>query len=244
MALQHGIPRVSEAEPRDEKARQKELEDIKTYRSLVDLVEQKVKETNTQTDESNEGRDSDPSALELTSKLLTRNPEYYTIWNHRRRLLQARLRSLSAPEVAELLKADLAFLAPLLRKFPKCYWMWNHRQWLLQRATALLPAEQARRFWLHELDLATHMLARDSRNFHGWGYRRAVVAALEGPELSPSASADAASWTRREFDYTTRMISSNLSNFSAWHRRSKLIPRLLEERGATKSERSEMLDEG
>ena len=250
---------MSEAEPQDEIARQKELEDIKTYRSLVSLVEAKVKETssattpNTQDHEpSTESRESGSSALDLTSKLLARNPEYYTIWNHRRRLLQPRLRSLSPAEAAELLSDDLAFLVPLLRKFPKCYWMWNHRQWLLRQASALLLVAQARRFWLAELELVTHMLARDSRNFHGWGYRRAVVAALEEQELNPDDADDGGrggpartrTRTREEFDYTTRMIGTNLSNFSAWHNRSKLIPRLLEERGAAKAERKKMLDEG
>ena len=36
----------------------------------------------------------------------------------------------------------------------------------------------------------------------------------------------------QEFLYTTKMISTNLANFSAWHQRSKLAPRLLSERKA------------
>ena len=46
----------------------------------------------------------------------------------------------------------------------------------------------------------------------------------------------------QEFDYTTKMIGSNLSNFSAWHNRSKLIPKMLDERKASKEERRELLD--
>lgn len=62
------------------------------------------------------------------------------------------------------------------------------------------------------------MLSKDQRNFHAWGYRRFVVAKLE-------------------------MIGSNLSNFSAWHNRSQLIPRLLQERGADAKMRATFLNE-
>ena len=86
------------------------------------------------------------------------------------------------------------------------------------------------------------MLSLDSRNFHGWGYRRTVVKALESPELQADGSAS--TLTEQEFEYTTKMINTNLSNFSAWHNRSKLIPKLLIERKASKVARRKMLDEG
>ena len=50
------------------------------------------------------------------------------------------------------------------------------------------------------------------------------------------------SLVEQEFEYTTKMISTDLSNFSAWHNRSKLIPRLLEERGADRDARRKMLE--
>lgn len=84
------------------------------------------------------------------------------------------------------------------------------------------------------------MLVKDSRNFHGWGYRRKVVAELESSKL------DGQSMAETEFEYTTRMIHGDkgLSNFSAWHRRSKLIPRLLDERNADDTARRQFLDDG
>lgn len=196
-------------------------------------------------------RQFDLETLDLTSKLLTWNPEYYTIWNHRRLIMQ---RLLSEPVgqgesdnlphkmAASRIADDLAFLLPLLRKFPKCYWIWNYRLWLLGEASTRLPKGEARAFWQQELMLASKMLSLDSRNFQGWGYRRTVVAALESMR---SSSDDApSSIIQNEFDYTTKMINSNLSNFSAWHNRSKLIPRLLDERQADHKARCKFLEEG
>lgn len=84
------------------------------------------------------------------------------------------------------------------------------------------------------------MLTLDSRNFHGWGYRRLVVETLK----QLGTSDESKSMTRKEFDYAKKMVSANLSNFSAWHYRTKLILRLLEEQSATDEERRKTLDDG
>jgi len=143
----------------------------------------------------------------------------------------------AADQIAATIKADLEFIFPLLRKFPKCYWIWNHRSWLLEEARRLLPAPVARRFWQEELALVGKMLSVDGRNFHGWGYRRFVVGALEN--FAPEKS-----MAQEELDYTTKMIKTNLSNFSAWHYRTKLIQKLLNEKPASDDERRKMLDDG
>lgn len=144
--------------------------------------------------------------------------------------------------IRDLISDDLDFLLPLLRKFPKCYWIWNYRLWVLGEATRLLSASDARAYWQRELDLASKMLSLDSRNFHGWGYRRVVVEALEGGKLSSEAKSN--SQIEEEFAYTTKKIESNLSNFSAWHNRSKIIVRLLDERKADDAARIRFLDSG
>jgi len=229
--------------------------------------------------------------LELTSKLLKKNPEYYTIWNVRRRLLIYGLfsklsdsSSLSTESqntsptattkissensssstvtsssvsnttpqnhssqnhgkngtTLDLIKADLDWLFPIMIKYPKCYWIWNYRLWLLQQANERLEPDVARELWNRELVLVGKMLVRDSRNFHGWGYRRIVVSELESAKLNGKSMVES------EFEYTTKVIHGDkgLSNFSAWHRRSKLIPRLLDERNADDATRRRFLDDG
>jgi len=53
---------------------------------------------------------------------------------------------------------------------------------------------------------------------HGWGYRRYVVESIEKTRN--------VSLAQSEFDYTTSK-TNNISNFSAWHNRANLIPKLL-----------------
>jgi geranylgeranyl transferase type-2 subunit alpha len=140
----------------------------------------------------------------------------------------------------DLIKADLEFLFPIMMKYPKCYWLWNYRLWLLQEANERLEPKVALELWNRELVLVGKMLVKDSRNFHGWGYRRKVVSELESPKLGGRSMVES------EFEYTTKMIHGDkgLSNFSAWHRRSKLIPRLLDERNASDEMRRQFLDDG
>ncbi len=90
------------------------------------------------------------------------------------------------------------------------------------------------------------MLALDGRNFHGWGYRRTVVGQLESSALAPEGDESKKSkcMVESEFLYTMRMIRTNLSNFSAWHYRSNLIPKLLNERGADGLARRKLIDDG
>ena len=134
----------------------------------------------------------------------------------------------------------MAFLIPLLRKFPKCYWIWNYRLWLLEQAANRCFNWNSVPIWEDDLNLVSKMLNLDSRNFLAWGYRRTVVAGIEGiPSMNGVMPKPL---TESEFEYTTKMINANLSNFSAWHRRSKLSPRLLSQRHADDTARRRMLD--
>jgi len=138
----------------------------------------------------------------------------------------------------DLIKADLEFIFPLMVEFPKCYWIWNYRLWLLKEGNKRLNPDVARELWTRELVLVGKMLTRDSRNFHGWGYRRTVASQLESSALRGKSIVES------EFEYTTKMIRASLGNFSAWHHRSKLIPRLLDERHASDDARRQFLEDG
>ena len=181
--------------------------------------------------------------------MLSSNPEYYSVWNYRRQVLRHEFLQAASSDsenagvdrIADLIKSDLLFLIPLLRSFPKCYWIWNYRLWLLDEAKRLLPLPLARGLWQEELALVGRMLSLDSRNFHGWGCRRFVVETLE---MLLSEGTTRKTMAPEEFEYAKKMISTNLSNFSAWHYRTKLIQRLLNENSANDEERKNMLNNG
>ncbi|KAI2625388.1 protein prenylyltransferase [Hypomontagnella submonticulosa] len=278
----HGAARTSRTARTEEQYKQ-DLDKIAKYRELEDSIRAQAQANN-----------YDSALFNLTSKLLRLNPEYYTIWNIRRRCLISGLLSgpsdgsspskasqntspngttnqssdssshLSSDPTppdrdsptagksgtiadskaehdedgdANVLRSELAFIIPLLLQFPKCYWIWKYRRWLLEEATTRLSATAARGIWEAELALASKMLTKDRRNFHAWGYRRYVVTALESPSLNGK------SMVEDEFAYTTEKVHGDLSNFSAWHNRSQLISRLLDERGADDAARKAFLDE-
>ncbi|KAK6360148.1 Rab geranylgeranyltransferase [Orbilia blumenaviensis] len=254
----HGVPRASTA-PRTAQAIEEDRVKIDAYNALVGEV-QGLKASKTYT----------KASLLSTSSLLEQNPEFNTIWNFRRRIV---LHLLTSPEeVAQsegteeekeekekeenklsLLSSELTFLLPLLQKFPKCYWIWNYRLFILQTASEKLSLVTALKLWKAEMGLVNKMLSRDSRNFHGWGYRRYLVQSIEklqeqqrSEEKEEKSSGkdddEEESLVEQEFAYTTAMYGKDLSNFSAWHNRSKLIPRMLTERGATLEERITFLD--
>ncbi|KAM0419001.1 hypothetical protein ACHAPT_012052 [Fusarium lateritium] len=72
--FQHGVART--ARTRTEEQRQQDREKIQKYRALEDQIRQQIADSN-----------YGPETFQLTSKLLRLNPEYYTIWNARRRCL-------------------------------------------------------------------------------------------------------------------------------------------------------------
>lgn len=155
--------------------------------------------------------------LEQTTQLLGLNPEFYTIWNYRRSILQF-LFDTNELDRKKTLEDDLKLVMALLKRFPKCYWIWNHRVWCLYQ---LQNSNEAN--WQFELQIVSKLLEMDSRNFHGWQYRRFIVLNIE---RGAGGDAELLKINLEEFDNTTAKIKKNISNFSAWHNRSQLIPKI------------------
>uniref|UniRef100_F6WVF8 Geranylgeranyl transferase type-2 subunit alpha n=1 Tax=Monodelphis domestica TaxID=13616 RepID=F6WVF8_MONDO len=147
----------------------------------------------------------DESVLELTSQILGANPDFATLWNCRREVLMNLETQKSPEEFAALVVAELGFLESCLRVNPKSYGTWHHRCWLLGR----LPEPN----WTRELELCAKFLEADERNFHCWDYRRFVAQKAAVPPTE-------------ELAFTDSLITRNFSNYSSWHYRSCLLPKL------------------
>lgn len=165
--------------------------------------------------------------LDDTTILLEQNPEFNAVWNYRRHIVLSLLEQ-GALDRKQVLNQDLRLTMAQLKMYPKCYWIWNHRTWCLQQLQLHGEAN-----WDFELAIVLKLLEMDSRNFHGWHYRRYVVHNMESNAVASAKTADekllaelALSLT--EFGYTTSKINKNISNFSAWHNRTKIMAKIFE----------------
>ncbi|XP_076449140.1 geranylgeranyl transferase type-2 subunit alpha-like [Babylonia areolata] len=145
----------------------------------------------------------DTELLEITGQVLQANPDFYTFWNMRKETFLSLHNSMETEELQKLYRGELDFLEMCLKINPKSYGTWHHRCFVMDH----MPSPD----WKRELELCNLFLQYDERNFHCWDYRRFVVKRSEVP-------------ASKEFDFTTSKISSNFSNFSSWHYRSKLLP--------------------
>uniref|UniRef100_A0A8C3QM11 Geranylgeranyl transferase type-2 subunit alpha n=1 Tax=Cyanoderma ruficeps TaxID=181631 RepID=A0A8C3QM11_9PASS len=141
--------------------------------------------------------------LSLTGSVLAANPDVGTCWNLRRRALGELGGDWFVLVYTGLgwVPSELSFVAQCLGVNPKSYGAWHHRAWVLGHA----PAPPAGR---EDLALCERLLAADSRNFHAWEHRRALVAGQD-PEA--------------ELAFAGALLSRDFSNFSAWHHRLRLL---------------------
>ncbi|SCZ89240.1 BZ3500_MvSof-1268-A1-R1_Chr1-1g01051 [Microbotryum saponariae] len=234
------IPPVADTAEVARKKHEKEQQKIQEYTALTDELVAKSKT-----------EDYSQATLDLSTKVLQLNPEYQTGWSIRRRVLlrgplaQAQVTHTTLVVQASLpsiLEADLNLTNSALRQNPKNYSTWEHRKWVLET----MPDAN----WAFEMKMVEAYLEKDGRNFHSWDYRRYIVASLselhakEDAKASESGASPEASTSRStpnpkrprptttsELAYSKRKIAENFSNFSAWHYRSKLLPKLWEEQG-------------
>jgi geranylgeranyl transferase type-2 subunit alpha len=188
-------------------ARQKKEEEI--AKQFTDLNDQFIHSRSLIL--STKSHDEIKSGLAITNRLVTLSLDFYTLSGITVELssyypFQIRIRSTnfsSESEKQEFYKTELDFTQKCLSLHPKSYWVWTHRMWILET----MPEPT----WNGEIALLNMMLKLDPRNFHGWDYRRYIVAKSK------------VKTAREEFDYTTEKILKSFSNHSAWHLRSKIM---------------------
>ncbi|GAA6038431.1 hypothetical protein JCM8097_007647 [Rhodosporidiobolus ruineniae] len=229
----HGVKRAREppkAVPEEEQRKKEEKTQrrIAEYKGLMEQVQDKAR-----------SKEYSQEALDLTTRILQLNPEFHTGWGIRRRiLLEGLLKNADGPAKQRLLESDLQLTNASLKLNPKNYSVWEHRKWVLET----MPDAD----WGMEIKMVELYLEKDGRNFHSWDYRRYLISSI----LSLPPSADRTEplpnpTTESELAFTTRKISANFSNFSAWHYRTKLLAKMWQEKGwgPEQRERLEKVDE-
>ncbi|XP_063244922.1 geranylgeranyl transferase type-2 subunit alpha [Bacillus rossius redtenbacheri] len=189
---EHGRVKTRSTEEQQAAKKKEREKKLKLYRAGIDTVFAKCRK-----------EEYDEEALEVTAQLLSANPDIYTLWNVRKKVLLRFKETKAAAELQEQQGAELRLTELCLRGNPKSYGAWHHRVWVLDNLGT--PD------WGAELALCSKYLKLDERNFHCWDYRRHVV------EKASTCPAE-------ELAFSTAKINSNFSNYSAWHYRSRLLP--------------------
>jgi len=200
MNFSHGRQREEGLLPElTDEEKQKVQAKLKQMKDLLAVLLQKYR-----------SQDYSDDALELTQKSAHLVPDFYTIWNYRRSILQSRFKDMDAGQKTEMIKQELKFLAYEVKENPKSYTLWFHRQWLLLQSLDIVPQDKYA-FVRKDVDLCLKMLSLDERNFHCWNYRQWLLQLMDGPD--PDS----------EIAFTLKMINKNFSNFSAWNFRAKSL---------------------
>lgn len=95
--------------------------------------------------------------LECSKNILTRNPEYYTVWNERKRAILIKCKS---ADFHSFIKQELMINVLAIKANPKSYSAWYHRRWFIEKYCEMIKDDVAK----EELKLLSHLLDLDCRN--------------------------------------------------------------------------------
>lgn len=192
--MQHSRKKRAQQPPTEEEVKKQEQR-LKAILKMHGAVLQAMREENYTAE-----------ALDLTTKCMTLSPDFYTVFNFRRKILQTLLAGVE--DKGQLLSKELDTLTKVIRENSKSYTLWFHRQWVILLCREFEPLMKK------ELALCDKMLAADQRNFHVWNYRSWLV------KVAKTQTSE------EELAFTTTLIYRDFSNYSAWHYRSKVVQEL------------------
>ena len=69
--------------------------------------------------------------LEMTQKLSALSPDFETVWNYRREIIEFLNKEKTAEEKYKFFGTELLGLVKLMKENPKSYTLWGHRQWVI-----------------------------------------------------------------------------------------------------------------
>jgi geranylgeranyl transferase type-2 subunit alpha len=169
-----------------------------------------------------EKNELDEKNLELLIKVAVIMPDFYTLWNYRKKIILDLENKKSHEDYYKFLKNEINQISYFQKTNPKSYVLWNHRIWCLQnvcKIEKILDIHLEASLLTAEINNCNFFLERDDRNFHVWNHRFTIFNLIR--ENFKEKFGD---FLKKELNFTISMIKKNCSNFSAWHYRAKLIP--------------------
>ena len=131
--------------------------------------------------------------LSCSQELVIRNPEYYTVWNERKRALK-----LSPPPTKDSITKELTVNVLAIRANPKSYGAWFHRRWFIEN-----HCEEMKEVVVEdELKLLSQLLDLDCRNCKRRGWMDVMNSYLFNISCSSRLELSSlADWLGRSFSY-------------------------------------------
>ncbi|CAN8065476.1 unnamed protein product [Agarophyton chilense] len=159
----------------------------------------------------------------VVERALETNPDEYSLWAFRRRVLLCKCQYESIDSILRAWKEELVLTTRALQRHPKAYPAWQHRLWLLQDSELAqhIPSQQRLEAIQSEWKLSAYMLSKDARNFHGWAHRMRVRSVLTSVMPEKESQLE-----QEELLFAESKINDDFSNYSAWHHRSLLLAKV------------------
>jgi protein farnesyltransferase/geranylgeranyltransferase type-1 subunit alpha len=132
--------------------------------------------------------------FDLTSDVISANAANYTVWYHRRKLLDA---------LKLDVRAELNFTTDTIVENPKNYQVWHHRRELVLRLND--PSK--------EMQFTAEIIQDDAKNYHAWQHRHWAITTFN---MSASLGVHG-------MPYADRLIEDDSRNNSAWNYRFFLL---------------------
>ncbi|KAG0315617.1 Rab geranylgeranyltransferase [Dissophora globulifera] len=162
-------------------------------------------------------------AFRLTTSLLNRSPDYYTIWNVRRTILQEGfLEGADAEKADQIYSHELMFVQENLKLNPKSYFMWNHRlhgwdyrRYIIRQMDLQVPKVSSEKILERvqsEFDYTTTKISQNFSDYSAWHNRSTLLGklAVNMTEEERQTTVDS------EFDLVKNAIYTDPEDQSAW----------------------------
>lgn len=92
---------------------------------------QKIEKINKAFLEKRANKEYSEATLEMTQKIALLSPDFDTVWNYRREIIESLNKEKSPHDQYQFHLMELMSLVKLMKENPKSYTLWAHRQWVI-----------------------------------------------------------------------------------------------------------------